>query len=98
MLNQANNSTAQDEKNRWHLEKGIPAALIFALLVQTFAIGVWVSSTNSRLDVVERAIDQKADMSDRLVRVEEGNKTIAQSLARIEARMEARQSVNRGAN
>jgi hypothetical protein len=41
------------QDKRWHLDKRVPLALIFALFMQTIAAAWWASNTDSRLSVVE---------------------------------------------
>ena len=38
----------------WHLDKKVPITLIGAILVQTFAFGVWAENLSIRLDSLER--------------------------------------------
>jgi hypothetical protein len=68
--------------NDWHLDKKVPIALIFALMVQMFAFGAWLSSLNTTVFQTEQRLvrleanDQRQTdlfgmISDRLARIEE---------------------------
>lgn len=71
----------------WHLDKRVPAALIFAIVGvffgQTFAIGVWVSQISERLSSVERTIDSSRDITGRIVKVEAILERVERKLDRL---------------
>jgi hypothetical protein len=54
----------------WHLDKKVPLALIFALVMQTAAFAMWVGSINSRVDALENRQVALEDLRDRMIRVE----------------------------
>lgn len=58
------------EDNKWHLDKKVPLALIFAIVVQTFVVVSWLSTLGERVNNLERARDASAPQADRLTRVE----------------------------
>jgi hypothetical protein len=67
---------ADDEQNRghWSLDKRVPVALIFGLLMQTAAVAYWVAgvenrglSNERRIAVIESAVQQ---VPERLTRIE----------------------------
>jgi hypothetical protein len=45
---------ASDTDRDWHLDKRVPIAMICALLGQTFVIGWWTSSIDSRVASLEK--------------------------------------------
>jgi hypothetical protein len=54
----------------WHLDKKVPIALIFAILLQTGGIVWWGASASERLNTLERRVEMTAPQGDRLTRVE----------------------------
>jgi Tfp pilus assembly protein PilO len=44
------------ERGDWHLDKRVPVALIFGLLIQMIGFGWWASQLESRLTTTERDI------------------------------------------
>ena len=39
--------------DHWHLSKGVPVSIIFALLIQTIGIVIWATRLESRVSVLE---------------------------------------------
>jgi hypothetical protein len=76
-----NDMPSQDK--RWHLDKRVPLALIFALFMQTIAAAWWASNTDSRLSVVEKRLDAAAPQGDRLTRVEVKLETVQAGIDEI---------------
>jgi len=73
---------------QWHLDKRIPVALVFALLVQT-AAGVWFAAKiDARVQFLEQTMNARADTRDRIVRVETQMISIRDLLARIDRKLE----------
>lgn len=59
MANPANNAPSQPD-TVWHLDKRVPVALIFTILLQTVGAGIWVGTIASRVtSLEERVIEQK---------------------------------------
>lgn len=54
----------------WHLDKRVPVAIIFAIIVQTSGIVWWAGQTSQRMTNVEARLDSSAPQGDRLTRVE----------------------------
>ena len=85
-------------KEQWHLDKRVPLALIFAILMQTIA-GVWWAATLQgtvndlarRQQVSETKADGDGDeariFADRLARMEERSTAQSDALRRIEAQI-----------
>lgn len=62
----------------WHLDKRVPVALIFAIVVQTFGVAWWASQTSERLTQVEKRLEAFADRNERTDRqVDEQSRQIA---------------------
>ena len=68
---------------RWHLDKRVPLALVFTLVLQTFAIGWWASATSERVSTLERRMDAAAPQADRLTRVEVKIETVQSGIEEI---------------
>lgn len=68
----------------WHLDKRVPLALIFMLLMQFAGLVWWGSQISARLDVLERAVLSRTDDHERLVRIETAVAGIDRRLERME--------------
>jgi hypothetical protein len=67
-------------ENSWHLQKGVPIALILAIAIQT-AGGVWfISALNS---TVTEVVERNKVQDDRIDRVESDAKTLQIGAATI---------------
>lgn len=74
-----------DDDGAWHLDKKVPLALIFAILVQTAMGFWWASGINERVVVLERGAVSTAPQADRLTRVEVKVDGVQRTLDKIEA-------------
>lgn len=74
----------QDDDAHWHLDKRVPIALIFSILVQSGVILWWASGINERVNTLERRADLSAPQADRLTRVEVKIEGVQSTLDRIE--------------
>ena len=79
-----------DRETHWSVDKKIPLALIFVMLVQTGSFVWWVSATTTRLDVVERQLITISPNADRLTRVEVKIENVERGVTRIESLMQSR--------
>lgn len=91
----------EDTINQWHLDKRIPIALIFAVMMQTGA-GVWWAASMAariehnelrmaRLEASELKVHELTSRFDRtLSAIEQGLADTRRSLERIERRIDAR--------
>jgi len=86
--------------NEWHLDKRIPIALVFAILVQTAGIGIWVGTLQSRVSSIEARQSENIAMlsgltqtriqtGERLATLEENARTIRSLLERIDRKLES---------
>jgi hypothetical protein len=75
---------SEPQDNKWHLDRKVPLALIFAIIVQTIILVSWVSVLGERVSSLERARDATAPQSDRLTRVEVKIEGIQATTERIE--------------
>lgn len=74
----------QESEARWHLDKRVPIALIFAMLLQSAGLVWWVSKLDSRVSQVETfALDNKGVLTDSAV-LKTRLDNIERSLLRIE--------------
>ena len=62
---------AMQMETKWHLDKRVPLALIFALLVQTSGAFWWASNIDSRVAELEKDYSESIVLSERVVRLEE---------------------------
>jgi hypothetical protein len=81
----------------WHLDKKVPIALIVAIITQSIAFGWWGAKLDARQEYletrliraeanIERDAQASRNVSDRLIRVEEGVKAILDVVRRTEDR------------
>lgn len=75
------------EKGRWEIDRHIPIAVLFAIMVQTVGVIIWATNfratTESRLDMLERQIGQLSTANERLARLENISSTNAELLREI---------------
>lgn len=74
----------------WHLDKRVPIAIIFSLLVQSGSVIWWSASVSERLTAVERKVDMTAPQADRLTRLEVNVESIKDSVNEIKATIRKR--------
>lgn len=78
----------------WHLDKRVPLAFIAALIVQTVGLisvaTAWKADVDSRLNILERAMDERKGQGDRLIVVEQQLRYIKESVDRIETTLGAK--------
>lgn len=80
------------QKEDWHLDKKVPIGIILALLIQTvsgFVIATsWKTSVDGRLERLEEIVSENKSQGDRIIVLEQQLKFIADSLARIENKLD----------
>ncbi|WP_213775135.1 hypothetical protein [Bradyrhizobium sp. dw_78] len=66
-------TTGDDDRqaSQWHVQKGIPISLLFALALQTGAFVWWASRTEQRVSDIEIRLNAASNQPERLARVEE---------------------------
>jgi len=74
-----------DDDKRWHLDKKVPLALIFAILMQTAGLLIWGSNLSTRVNQLESQIASAAPQAERIIRLETKMDSIFGSLAEIKA-------------
>lgn len=90
---------ADDDGHQWHLDRKVPIAMILAIVIQTGAAVWWVASMTSRIDHLEIAAksydtriaalsSERDGMRERLISMEVTLKFIAESLLKIERRLD----------
>lgn len=74
-----------DKKPRhgWEIDRHVPVALIFTMLVQAGGIVWWAAGINGRMAQVEKHIERTSGQADRLTRVETKVDGIADTLIEI---------------
>jgi len=73
---------AQAERE-WHLDKKVPIALIFTIVLQTVTVVWWAATTSQRLDQVERRQEASASQAERIIRLEEKIGVVQQGIGEI---------------
>ena len=73
---------------KWQLDRRVPVVLMLTLIAQTGVALVWAGEAHERFVHLERQVERNANLNDRTVRVEERLNAVAESLARIEAKLE----------
>ena len=68
----------------WTLDKRIPLALIFTLLIQTGWFAFYMGGQSARITQVEKILDSKLEDSDRLTKLEVRLDSLRASIERIE--------------
>ncbi len=80
------------EDSQWHLDKKVPITLVALLVIQTITLvyvgTTWKSDIDHRLGVLEKSDDQRRPQESRIIVVEQQLKFIADSLGRIEAKLD----------
>lgn len=83
-------ATAQQDE--WHLDKKVPIGIILALVIQTISFFVvatsWKTSVDGRLVRLEEIVSDNKSQGDRIIVLEQQLKFIADSLTRIEKKLD----------
>lgn len=77
-------------RQRWEIDRHVPIALIFTLLVQGAGIVWWAAGITDRLSHVERHIEKTLPQADRLTRVETKVDGIVDTLGEIKTAVQTR--------
>ncbi len=76
----------------WHLDKKVPIAIIFALIIQTVTFisiaASWKTAVESRLEYLEKSDDDRSKQGDRILILEQKFSFIVDSLGRIEKKLD----------
>lgn len=71
----------------WHLDKRVPVALIFSLLLQTAGVVYWAAEQSFRTDALEKQVSgllaTTVPNMERLVRVEEQVKVVNDGITEL---------------
>ncbi len=73
---------------RWHLDRRVPLAIIFAIVTQTGAALLWAGAANERLAHLEMQMDMFNRMTERTTRLEVQVNYMRASLDRIERKLD----------
>lgn len=83
--------TEENRENSWHLDKGVPIALIVAML-SGYAGGVWwMSDLNSRINYIERERERNSNLAGEIIQLRERLRSIERVSIRLEAWLDRRQ-------
>lgn len=79
--------THQEPDKQWHLDKRVPVALIFALLVQTAGAFWWAASiqerVNTQANLIREAAQERQRLETRLEQIKSFSQSQAINLAEI---------------
>lgn len=82
-------ATDDDPHERsWHLDKRVPIAFIFALLLQTSAALVWAGSARERMARIDGDVLRVQELAERSARLEEQVSAMRATLERIEVKLD----------
>jgi hypothetical protein len=73
---------------KWQIDRRVPVVLMLTLLAQTGVALVWAGEAHERFVHLERQVERNSALNDRTVRVEERLTAVAESLARIEGKLD----------
>lgn len=76
------------EISNWHLDKRVPIALIFTIVMQSMAAVWWASSMQSRLESLEAMLAAQSSTESRLVRLEQITTMQTHTMERIEVKLD----------
>lgn len=71
--------------NQWHLDKRVPVAIIFAIILQSIAAFWWAATMTEKVAALEIRVARLGDYQTRLVRVEARSQSTIERLDRIES-------------
>jgi hypothetical protein len=71
------------DESRWHLDKRVPIALIFTIVMQTAGLVWWASSLTERVNTLERRADASAPQAERITRLEVNIEVVKDGIAEI---------------
>lgn len=76
------------DDSAWHLDKRVPLALIFAIVVQTATIFWWASAISQRVAALEAERAATADYQGRIVRLETQIAGLQETMNGIDAKLD----------
>lgn len=76
------------ELSNWHLDKRVPIALIFTIVMQSMAAVWWASAMQSRLESLEAMLSAQSTTEGRLVRLEQITTMQTRTMERIEVKLD----------
>jgi CHASE1-domain containing sensor protein len=72
-----------EETKAWHVEKGVPIAVILTIALQTVALVWWASSLTFRVEKLEQQVSAAAWQSERIIRLDERLVGLQTSIAEL---------------
>ena len=78
-----------DERRTWHIEKGIPLALIATMVAQIAIAGWWASSIDTRLASLEKRDHTAAAQGETIIRLDERLKVLQSDVVDIKRIIQA---------
>ena len=79
-----NNRRKEDDVEHWHLDKKVPMAIIFAIILQTIYFTVFLTKLDSRVGVNEGKIAEMSDAYKDIVEIRVHQEYMAKQLDDLE--------------
>lgn len=70
-------------ESSWHIEKGVPLALIVTIAVQTASMIWWAAGINGRVDNLEKQVAAASWQSERIIRIDERLNSVQSNVSDI---------------
>lgn len=87
-------SPRNSDESEWHLDKRVPIAMVMAFVCQTITLvyvgTTWKSDIDHRVTSLEKTDEMRRPQESRILVVEQKLKFIAESLGRIENKIDRR--------
>lgn len=71
------------DDNKWHLDKKVPLAIIFTMVIQIVVFSFWGGGFSNRVDQLERQMSTMAPQAERIIRLETKVDTLGGTLGEI---------------
>lgn len=79
-----------EPESKWHVDKNIPLALIFAMIGQTICIVWWAAGVSYRVGDLEQRLNAQMPNADRLTRLEAKSEYVIETLKEIKGLLSVR--------
>ena len=80
---------APEPEGGWKIDRKIPVALLFALVLQSAAVVWWAARLDSRVEALEAQRTESVLLLDRVTRIEEKMLGLKEAIGRVEGKLGA---------
>ena len=77
-------------RDHWTISRQIPAALLFAIALQTIAFSYWMGTVSSRVTEVENKVSFRASDPERIAKLEVHINSIKEAILRVEKSLQTK--------